>query len=136
MTADEIHDQNMKEFAEALGECAKACEKPELGFYSGVVWQWENELLPMYYEADGNGGDYDDYDRELNELLDGLFEQVKTGAALLDEAPALLKACEMLLRAWDEGEKTQEVEWECLTEAVAMAREAVVNAKGIETPSA
>ena len=32
MTADEIHDQNMKEFADALGECAEACEKPREPF--------------------------------------------------------------------------------------------------------
>ena len=135
MTADEIHDQNMKEFAEALGECAKACEKPELGFYSGVVWQWENELMPMYYEADGNGGDYDDYDRELNELLDGLFEQVKSEAALLDAAPFLLNACKLLILAYNGGESGGGVLWEDLDDAFDFAQEAVAVAKAKGVPA-
>jgi len=76
-------------------------------------------------------GDYNVYDEAFDEMLEGLFAQVKTEAALLDVAPSLLKACKMLLRAWDEGEETQDVEWECLELAVTMAREAVAEAEKV-----
>jgi len=132
MTADEIHDENLKEFVDAMGVCADAITvKPQLEFYSGVVWEYENEILPLRADADEGVGDYSVYDEAFNEMLEGLFEQVKTEAALLDVAPSLLKACKMLLRAWDEGEETQDVEWECLELAVTMAREAVAEAEKV-----
>ena len=123
MTADEIHDENLKEFVDAMGVCAEAITvQPQMDFYAGAVWKYEHEIMAANEE---------DFDDAFNVLLEGVFEQVKTEAALLDSAPLLLKACKMLLRAWDEGEETQDVEWQCLELAVTMARDAVAEAEKV-----
>lgn len=135
MTADEIHDQNMKEFAEALGECAEALEKPQLGPYQDAVWVYENELLPLRKLAEdsediGETFDaYKEYDERFGVLLEDMFQQVKTEAALLDTAPELLRVLEEL------------TEWACTHtspldensphDLLIKARTAIAEAKGV-----
>lgn len=36
-----------------------------------------------------------------------------------------LAACETLVQAWDDGEEAQDIEWESLTVAVDMAKDAI-----------
>jgi hypothetical protein len=75
----------------------------------------------MHAEAD-NDGDYDDYDRELNELLDGLLEQVKTDAPLLDAAPDLLEALEGLLSLQTRYTNVGLAEFDAARAAIAKAK--------------
>ena len=129
MTADEIHDQNMREFGEALGVCAEALEKPQLGPYQDAVWKYENELLPLRKLADesediGETFDaYKEYDDLFNVMLEDMFEQVKGEAALLDAAPDLLKALENILIYLGD--------WSTDDEECVAAHAAIAKAKGV-----
>lgn len=57
------------------------------------------------------------------------FREMRANQRLFIASPKLLAACEMLMQAWNDGEETNDVEWEALTEAVNMAREAIAEVK-------
>ncbi len=52
----------------------------------------------------------------------------RANVRLIAAAPELLEACKVLMKAWDDGEEGNEVEWEGLVEAVNLAREAIKKA--------
>jgi len=61
----------------------------------------------------------------IEEAFNVATETGRTPRQLADDRAALLEACKALMKAWDDGEEAQEVEWEGLVEAVNLAREAI-----------
>ena len=127
MNADEIHDENLKEFADAMGVCAEAITVRGVGFTPGP-WRIGDAGKTVYGPKTGKFPAMVVVSPQSFDAISSA--QRKANVKLIASAPDLYNACKMLLRAWDEGKETQDVEWECLEYAVEIAREAVSKAEG------
>lgn len=143
MTADEIHDENLKEFADAMGVCADAITVkrveftpgpwglnsvfgPSTGVLSVTHPMWRNNSHPIARV----------YRRLMDERRDDGTHQfhdaeAQANANLIAAAPDLYVACMRLLASYGDDMGDDGVDWEDLDNAVQAAREAVAKADGV-----
>lgn len=118
MTADEMHDENMKEFAEALGECAEACvtkrakHTPGPWFVNGP-WHIQSDTKLAVPSIVGN----------VLQPRNGDIQEREANANLIAAAPELLEALENILIYLGD--------WDTDDEECVAARAAIAKAKGV-----
>jgi len=127
MTADEIHDENLKEFADAMGVCANAITVRGPGFTPGP-WRVGDAGKTVYGPKTGKFPAIVALSPQSFDAISS--SQRKANINLIAASPKLYNACKLLILAYEGGEPGDSVSWEDIDDAVSAAFEAVREAEG------
>jgi len=135
MNADEIHDENMKEFADAIAVKQRNRHTPGPWELNSVFGPSTGALSVKHPTWESNSHPIARVYRRLmdDRREDGTHQfddaEAQANANMIAAAPDLYDACKMLLVAYEGGEPGDSIDWEDLDDVVEAAREAVLKAE-------